>query len=97
MKRPVWLLLCLIGLVAVLTPLAYASPPDPSWVRGVYDGDDFDDVVVLLMTEAGAVDPFPLGHIGPRWPVVEGTLEPGQQTLPAVTPSSNLTRGPPAL
>ncbi len=38
-------LLLLLGLSG-LTPLAYASPPDPSWVRGIYDDADYDDVVV---------------------------------------------------
>ena len=41
--------------VAGLPSLAYASPPDPSWIRGVYDGDDYDDVIVLITTEPGSV------------------------------------------
>jgi len=34
----------------IITPvtLAHASPPDPTWVPGVYDQADFDDVVDLL-------------------------------------------------
>ena len=35
-------LLLLLGLSG-LTPLAYASPPDPSWVRGIYDDADYDE------------------------------------------------------
>ena len=34
------LLLLLAGVIVVLTPLAYASPPDPSWIRGLYDDAD---------------------------------------------------------
>ena len=41
--------------VAVL-PLAYASPPDSSWIRGLYDGADFDDVVVLLTSGCAIID-----------------------------------------
>jgi hypothetical protein len=29
----------------LLAPLAYAGPPDPGWIPGIYDEDDFDDVV----------------------------------------------------
>jgi hypothetical protein len=42
---PACLTLLLAALIGGLTPVAYASPPDPSWVRGVYDDADFDDVV----------------------------------------------------
>ena len=49
--------------IALLTPMAYASPPDPSWIRGVYDGADFDDVVVLVT--AGERSPSPADR-GPR-------------------------------
>ena len=38
------LLACLVGLLA----LAYASPPDPLWLPGIYDGADHDDEVALL-------------------------------------------------
>ena len=41
--------------VAVL-PLAYASPPDPSWIWGLYDGADFDDVVGLLTSGSAVID-----------------------------------------
>ena len=34
----------LVALMLTLTGLAYASPPDPSWIAGLYD-DDFDNVV----------------------------------------------------
>ena len=38
-------ILLLAALLLTLTPLAYAGPPDPTWVVGVWDDDDFDDVV----------------------------------------------------
>jgi hypothetical protein len=49
-------LLLLLGLSG-LTPLAYASPPDPSWIRGIYDDDDYDDVVVLITSAAAVTAP----------------------------------------
>jgi len=31
-----------------LVPFAHASPPDPTWILGIYDDADGDDVVVLI-------------------------------------------------
>jgi hypothetical protein len=45
------LLACLVGLSA----LAHASPPDPLWLPGIYDGADDDDAVALL-TDTSVVD-----------------------------------------
>ena len=42
-------------IIAPIT-LAHASPPDPTWLAGVYDQADFDDVVGLLTSACGAID-----------------------------------------
>ncbi|HTY78784.1 MAG TPA: hypothetical protein VMI34_13260 [Candidatus Bathyarchaeia archaeon] len=47
--------MAILLLVGSLAGLAYASPPDPSWVPGVYDDADFDDVVGLVELGAGLV------------------------------------------
>ena len=40
-----------IGIVLVLlTPLAYLEPPDPLWIGGIWDDDDFDAIVVLVQS-----------------------------------------------
>jgi hypothetical protein len=44
---------------ALLLVLAYASPPDPAWIPGVYDDADFDDVIVQVTSATGHV-PFDL-------------------------------------
>ena len=47
-----------IGLLGALLPtLAYGSPPDPSWIQGIYDDADFDDVVILATSASGNVAP----------------------------------------
>jgi hypothetical protein len=46
-----WALLLLVALVA-LPGLAQASPADPSWIPGVYDEADGDDVVTLVASGA---------------------------------------------
>jgi hypothetical protein len=39
----------------ILCPsIAFASPPDPSWIAGIYDGADGDDVVSLVYDTAAA-------------------------------------------
>ena len=42
-------LLLLVPFVS-LAPLAYASPPDQTWIGGFYDDADYDDVVLLAMS-----------------------------------------------
>jgi hypothetical protein len=56
MMRPWVLALLLLGDLVMLTPLAQASPPDPSWISGIYDGGDFDDVVTLVTSAASTVE-----------------------------------------
>jgi hypothetical protein len=35
-------LTCIVG----LAPLAYADPPDPAWIPGIWDDDDQDDAIL---------------------------------------------------
>ena len=59
------LLLALVVLLAATVPLAYASPPDPIWIGGVYDDDDLDDIVVLITWAVGIVESFALDGARP--------------------------------
>src|SRR5262245_57250117 len=47
---------CVAAILAVLVAFAYASPPDPSWIPGIYDYHDFDDVVGMVTDGAGVSD-----------------------------------------
>ena len=52
---------CLVALplaiaLAVVVPLALASPPDPVWVGGDSDAADAADVVVLIVSLEGTVE-----------------------------------------
>ena len=49
------LLACLIS----VTPLADASPPDPTWTVRLYDDADGDDIVVSLTSAAWVVELTP--------------------------------------
>jgi hypothetical protein len=46
--------------IAILPPLCHASPPDPTWIAGLYDDADYDDVVLdVLATVAVPVAALP--------------------------------------
>src|SRR5262249_7190087 len=46
-----------LGAILVLSVvLAYASPPDPSWIPGIYDDRDYDDVVGMVADTPGVSD-----------------------------------------
>ena len=47
------LALVLVAVILTLTPLANADPPDPTWISGIWDDDDFDDVVGYVTSAAG--------------------------------------------
>jgi hypothetical protein len=95
MRAKSWTFLVLATLVA-LTPLAYASPPDPSWIRGVYDDDDFDDVVIFLTSGGVAVEPFPLENSHPAQIALAEVTQGDDASWSAPTFSSNPPRAPPA-
>ena len=57
--------LILLAVVVALMPLAYASPPDPIWIQGIYDAGDYDDVVVFLTETGGAAECGPQAASAP--------------------------------
>jgi hypothetical protein len=93
--RPKYCALLIITAVVVLTPLAYATPPDPSWIRGLYDGGDFDDVVVFVTSGVGAIEPFPLDDVHSLGIAIAHILQGENQSPPAPVVSSNPPRAPP--
>lgn len=47
-----FLVLLVTALLAGLAPAADADPPDPTWIGGFWDDDDFDTVVVYIANTA---------------------------------------------
>lgn len=88
--------LLLVGVIVTLTPLAYASPPDPSWIRGLYDDADFDDVVVLLTSSVGVMGPFTLSDVQPILTAAAPLLPADQESATTRPLSANPSRAPPA-
>jgi len=80
----------------LLTPMAYASPPDPSWIHGLYDGGDFDDVVVLVTSGAGVVELTPLAEVSTAPPPVSWPVQHPDGPVSTEPPGSLHSRAPPA-
>jgi hypothetical protein len=53
------LALLLLACLSSVTPLADASPPDPTWTVGFYDDADGDGIVVSLTSVAWGVELTP--------------------------------------
>jgi hypothetical protein len=49
-----------LGVLLVILPLpmtlAHASPPDPTWIDGIYDDGDLDGVVALVTSSAATIE-----------------------------------------
>lgn len=89
------MLFAIVLVVGALQPLAHASPPDPTYIPGLYDDADHDDVVLLVLETACVLD-------GTSAPVSRVALRPGAPVvhLRATAPAAprcdaRLTRGPP--
>jgi hypothetical protein len=54
MRRTLSIYLPIVVTVILLPAIAFASPPDPSWIAGIYDGADGDDIVSLVYETAAA-------------------------------------------
>src|SRR5438093_3745212 len=83
-------------LVVGLTPIAYADPPDPTWLGGYWDDDDFDNVLAFIASALAIVAP-PIIDGGPL-SVSAARVEPAQ----AVASSGSLQalacpRAPPVI
>ena len=89
------LLLVLLGAQVALAPTAHATPPDPSWLGGIYDDGDFDDVVWLITSGAAVVEPFPVDDACPAPCAVALLLQPDAGSAPGAAPSSVRSRAPP--
>jgi len=66
-------LLLVVALVSpTLTTLAHIDPPDPSWIGGYWDDDDFDSVVDSILHTC-AVEPASPADVGPPRAFVAGS------------------------
>ena len=94
MARLVWLL---VSVMVVLTPMAWVSPIDPSWIGGMYDDRDFDDVVSYLTSGTLAVPVLPAADLSPVF--APARTEPVRDYQLGASPflASNEPRAPPLI
>jgi hypothetical protein len=83
----------LVALVVSVVCLAHASPPDPTWIPGIYDAGDFDDAILTVLSIDGATITTPLAQ-GPT-----GTWRVLPSPIVSLDPSSSFdlppSRSPP--
>jgi hypothetical protein len=94
-RRGRWLVLPLLSTLFLLTAMAYASPPDPSWISGFYDDADYDDVVILVTSAVGTVESWSPLDVRPSWLCVFQTFAAEPQAPPAPGLRAPATRAPP--
>jgi hypothetical protein len=91
------LVLLLIASILTQTPLANASPPDPTWLSGYFDGDDFDDVVGYVASATGVAEAPAVRCARPVSVLVLLRCERSVDPIPLVPFSPSDPRGPPAV
>jgi len=78
------LLVILLVLLLGLVPVAYASPPDPTWIGGYWDDDDFDNAVVSIVSACAIAIP-PVPDAAPQWDRLAG-IELGEPAFIIASP-----------
>jgi hypothetical protein len=89
MRRALSPFLQIIVALILLPAVAFPSPPDPSWIAGVYDGADGDDSVILVY-ETAATNAAPPAKIDPLPRLPGISLE----SIVHGSPGGRFTRGP---
>jgi len=89
--------LTVLGVLAALVPLAYASPIDPTWFAGVYDNGDADEAVLLVLATAKTAAPTARVVLDLRGRD-DGPAVPDEAPVRPVVAAapSHLTRAPPS-
>ena len=89
LRRAISISLPIVVALILLPVIAFASPPDPSWIAGIYDGADGDDIVTLVY-ETAAANAAAKSHIVPLPCLPEIRLE----SFARGVPGSRITRSP---
>jgi hypothetical protein len=80
-----------------LVPIAYASPPDPTYLAGIWDNADYDDIIILVTSASGSTDTtHDAGELIRPLGVVTVILPGEHALLPGASLSLQPSRAPPA-
>lgn len=86
--------LALLGVLVLLGTLAHASPPDPTWVGGLWDDADFDDVVNRVTSAHSTVQSLSSTEARPSWLCVSPAVA-DTEALRSIRLRSTDSRAPP--
>ena len=92
-RRP--LVAALLLTIFASVPLAYASPPDQTWIGGWYDDGDYDDVVISITATVALVHAAPLVEVCPVALVVGIAAFGNDGAAPALQAAPRQPRAPP--
>jgi hypothetical protein len=82
-------------LLVGLPTAAFADPPDPTWIAGYWDDDDFDNAVILITRASAIDDPSPVDARPPLWiPIAQVDL-PERELSPTPPRAAASPRAPP--
>jgi hypothetical protein len=93
----VWARLLLLFVACLLigfAPLAYADPPDPLFIAGFWDDDDFDKIVTSILDSYDVSLATPT-RIVPLWFPLAHVKLPDLDTTPIPVPTEDSPRAPP--
>ena len=92
-RRP--LLAVLLLAMFVIVPLAYASPPDQTWIGGWYDDGDYDDAVITITATVALVHAAPHVEVRPVALVVGVAPLGDDRAVPGLRSAPRQPRAPP--
>ena len=96
MRRAFSIYLPIVFTLILLPVIAFASPPDPWWIRGVFDDADFDDVVCLIIANTGLVDDVASVEGRPDFVLMGAEGPPDDRSVALFPLSASQPRAPPA-
>ena len=75
--------------------LAYADPPDPTWIAGFWDDADFDGVIIRITSTSSVTETGLLSALAPHWMPIGTLAVAGDLPDPNPTVAPHRPRGPP--
>ena len=81
------ILFLVVGAMMSLAVLAYASPPDPDWISGLWDNGDYDDIILLVTSGVGIADSHAIEAERPFVTVCDTLKNSPASPAPIVPPS----------
>jgi hypothetical protein len=83
------------ALLSVLPALAQASPPDQTWIGGLYDHADYDEVVLFVTSLVGATEATMPRESGPDPSVIAALSQIDEMLFRRLARSADAIRAPP--